>query len=69
MNKVIHIHLFILIIHDGHAVKQERKDEGWDKPLNPRKGAEENGEGKKIKFLRLPGLSSKATATKVAKMQ
>ena len=45
--KVIHtcIHLFLLLIH---AVRREKKVEGWDKPSNLREGAKENGKGKEI---------------------
>ena len=58
--KMIHIHLFLLFIHDGHAVRLERKGEGWDEPSNPLKGAEENGEGKEItNFLGFPVLHAK----------
>ena len=46
--KVIHIHLFLPFIHDYHAVRRERKSEGWEKLSNPRAWAEQNGEGKEI---------------------
>ena len=49
--KVIHIHLFGLVIHDCHAVKRERKSEGWDEPSNLReRGQNKMVEGKKAQI-------------------
>ena len=65
--KVIHIHLFLPFIHDGHVLRRERKSEGWDELSNPReRRPKKMAEGKK--FLRLPGLSCKATAKKMTNM-
>jgi len=45
--KVIHIHLFLPFIHDGYAVRRERKSEGWDELSNPREsGPNKMAEGK-----------------------
>ena len=64
--KVIHIDLFLPFIHDCHAMRRERKSEGWDELSNLQEsGPNKMAEGKKaysIKFLRLPDLSCKATA-------
>ena len=34
--KVIRIHQFLPFIYDCHAMRRERKSEGWDEPSNQR---------------------------------